>query len=202
MCGLFGFYGTRSPDPELLTSAAAAAGRRGPHGCGWATRTPPMVGLERTCHPGPLTDQLDTVRQIRATSVLGHARLATVGDWRQLDQLQPITVAGYALAHNGVIDNPGELAGPDHPTDSIALAHAYAALRAEGLHPFTALDKLVAAADQRAWAIAVLDTNGRLYAHRHYHPLWRLDTPRGIYLSSQQFDPAAQLVPADQAIGL
>ena len=159
-----------------------------------------MVGLHHTRHPTPLADQLDAIRDLAATSILGHARLATVGDWRRVDQLQPITVAGYAVAHNGVIDNPDDLAGPGHPTDSIALAHAYAALRADGMHPFTALDKLVALARQRAWAVVVLDTNGRLYAHRHYHPLWRLDRPAGTYLSSQRFDPAAELVPADQAV--
>ena len=161
-----------------------------------------MVGLACTHHPTPLDEQLDAIRTLRSTTILGHARLATVGDWRQVNQLQPVTVSGFALAHNGVIDNPADLAGPGHATDSIALAHAYAALRLEGVHPITALDKLVAAAIQRAWAIVVLDTNGRLYAHRHYHPLWRLDTDRGAYLSSQQFHPDAELLPAGQTVGL
>lgn len=203
MCGLFAFVGSR-PDPELLAAAAGAAGRRGPHGCGWVSRECDPAGVARTkaAHQAvPLADVLDQVRQLSAGAIIGHARLATVGDWRRVDQLQPFTVAGHALAHNGVIRNADDLA-PGHPTDSAALAHAYAALRTEGMHPFAALDKLVELAEHEAWAIAVLDTSGLIYVNRHYHPIYLARTPAGVYMSSQRFHPDAQLVPGGTTVSI
>lgn len=199
MCGIFGFHGPGAPDPGLLTTAAALAGRRGPHGCGWATRD--EWGTRTVRHPSPLTERLDEVGRIGARAVLGHSRLATMGDWRDVRQLQPFTVAGHALAHNGSIANPDDLY-PGAATDSEALAHAYAAFRVAGRSPYAALEFLLGAiAQHTAWAVVVLDTTGRLYAHRHYHPLYRLDTGgEGVYLSSQRFHPAAELLPEDTAV--
>ena len=197
MCGIFAFTG-REPDRALLEQAALGAGRRGPHGWGWAARNDdrPLVAHHYTV---PLADSLDIVGDLSATAILGHARLATVGDWRQHDQLQPIVVAGYALAHNGVIRNADQL-DPGHATDSIALAHAYARERTAGRHPYEALDKLVATAEHEAWAIVVLDTNGALYANRHYHPLYLHKSRGGVYLSSHRLTTGDEALPPDQTI--
>jgi len=199
MCGIFGYVGTAVPDRELLTAAALAAGRRGPHGCGWVW-TDGRQGLTRRVYLGPLTAAWTAAWPSieGAAALLGHARLATVGDWRREDELQPVRVGALALAHNGVIRNAEALA-PGHRTDSIALAHAYAAARARGEAPVAALDRLLQHADQRAWVVVALE--GRtLYVHRHYHPCWLARVSGGAYLASQAFPPTAQLVPENHAL--
>jgi predicted glutamine amidotransferase len=200
MCGIFGYHGPNGPDPTLFGSIALEAGRRGPHGFGWAARHPDLGGsrLSGEHRPGTLSGHLADINRMvaGASTVLGHCRLATVGDWQDAGQLQPILSSGHAVAHNGVIDNPDDLE-PGAATDSIALARAYARLRYDAVSPYTALDKLMGTAQARSWAVVVLDSNGRLYAHRHYHPLWRLITGGGIYLSSRRFHPDCDLLPED-----
>jgi glutamine phosphoribosylpyrophosphate amidotransferase len=215
MCGIFAYRGTAAPELPTLTAAAAVAGNRGPHGCGWAIQEAAHGGQSAVWyHPGPLGNHIHelraTVAAFRQPTVLGHARLATVGDWRDAAQLQPVIADGYALAHNGVIRNPDQLWPAGAPTDSIALARAYAALRRghppgatdrrAGTHPAEALAKLMAVAEQTAWAVVVLDADGHLYAHRHYHPLYAVRDPDGVYLSSQRFGPRCEPLPEDVVV--
>jgi glutamine phosphoribosylpyrophosphate amidotransferase len=213
MCGIFAYRGTSAAlELPALTAAAVSAGRRGPHGCGWAIREATPGGQSAVWHhPGPLANYIHELRTaaaaFRQPTILGHARLATVGDWRDVDQLQPVIADGHALAHNGVISNPDQLWPAGAPTDSIALARAYAELRRghppgatdrrAGMHPADALAKLMATAEQQAWAVVVLDTDGHLYAHRHYHPLYAVRNPGGVYLSSQRFGPRCVPLPED-----
>lgn len=198
MCGIFGYHGTGSPDPLILRAAASGAGRRGPHGYGFAFRRPDgaLYGWHEI---GPVN--LDRLPQVGFNVILGHARLATVGDWRQREQLQPIVVDQHAIAHNGVISNPDDLT-PHCVTDSIALAQAYGRLRREDVTPWEALEKLIASAEQRAWAIAVLDSSGPIYVHRHYHPLYSYRDDRGTYLSSQPFHDGATELGEDRVVAL
>lgn len=198
MCGIFAYTGVGPPDPQLLLAAAEGAGRRGPHGCGWVTYNP---GTPPVCvrHLGPLGPHRDALTAITDTRVLGHARLATVGDWQAPEQLQPALAGAHAVAHNGVIDNPDDLA-PDAITDSYALAAAYAAMRGHGVPPTDTLAKLAAVFTARSWVVVVLDVDGQMYAHRRYHPLHRLATNVGTYLSSWAFHPDARPVAEDAAV--
>jgi asparagine synthetase B (glutamine-hydrolysing) len=214
MCGIFAYRGDRPPQAALLEAAALAAGRRGPHGCGWSLqdRLPGSSSDERyiLAHerwPGPFPDyREDFLRAIVgrvSPTVLGHARLATMGDWRDINQLQPVLAGAIAVAHNGVIANPDELWPAGAPTDSIALGYAYADLRTHGVGPVEALDKLMAAAEQTAWAVVALDLNGHLYAHRRYHPLYMAqDDHNGWYLSSQRFSPRCVALPENTVVKL
>lgn len=201
MCGIFAYHGATCPDPGLLEAAALEAARRGPHGHGWAGRRPDGTYTEHR-QLGPLNSGLAALRATRETAVLGHARLATFGAHDDSGGLQPVTLDGHAIAHNGNVYNAAQLAG-GHETDTQSLAAAYAALRAEGTSPGSALTAVIGQASQEAWAVVVLDAaGGALYAHRRYHPLYQLRTPAGLYLSSRPFHGHCELLPEDQALTL
>lgn len=196
MCGIFAFTGV-NPDPVLLAAAVDGASRRGPHGHGWAVCTPKATVVTR--HLGPLAARTSEIIAACAGLdgiVLGHARMATVGAWDNKDNLQPVLAGDITVAHNGVITNPDVLY-PHAPTDSIALTRAYRILRNNNFTPVQALQKLLASADQQAWAIVIADA-GALWIHRRRHPLWTTTDKSGVYLSSHRFHPQAEPIPEDQ----
>jgi asparagine synthetase B (glutamine-hydrolysing) len=199
MCGIFAYHGTGAPDPDLLDAAASEAARRGPHGHGWVTRFP---GGELSEHRqlGELNGDLALLHDAAGT-VLGHARLATFGSWSDPEHFQPVVTAGHAIAHNGNVYNAGDLAA-GAPTDTHALAVAYAALRTAGTPPGQALAELIARVRQQAWAVVILDADGTLLAHRHYHPLYASQSEGGVYVSSRPFHPSCAMLPADEVVAL
>lgn len=193
MCGLFAYRGPAAPDPDLLVAAARAASARGPHGHGWATPdAPPHRAL------GPLDPE--QLRTVTARAVIGHARLATRGNPRDLAGVQPAEAGGHLVAHNGTIRNHTDL-DPDAPSDTVALARAYAAHRTPQVGPIEALRAALAPADTPAWALLVLDAEGPLVAWRRGLPLWRLFHDTGVYFASRRFHPDATLMP-DHVISL
>lgn len=141
----------------------------------------------------PLAD----VAVLNAPHIIGHARLATMGAAHDDPAgLQPVHVDGHWLAHNGNVYNAGQL-DPDAPTDSGALATCYAGHRRfGGMTPAEALKAAIALADQRAWAIIILDSTGQLLATRFRLPIWRHADDTGAYYSSRPF-AAAELIPED-----
>jgi glutamine phosphoribosylpyrophosphate amidotransferase len=199
MCGIFAYSGTGPPDPDLLWAAADGAAQRGPHGYGWVTSN---GGGDLTIQHrlGALEADSGALTTITATRVLGHARLGTASGGDDPFALQPVVADGHALAHNGHVYNAREL-DFEARTDSTALARVYNRLR-KNTRPVQALADLARMADQRAWAIVVLDSTGGLYAHRHYHPLfwWRADD--GVYVSSQHRHPDAAPVPEDRPVAV
>jgi asparagine synthetase B (glutamine-hydrolysing) len=189
MCGLFAFTGTH-PDPTVLTDAATAAAARGPHGHGWATHPDPIIHRA----PGPLDPT--HLADLDAPRIIGHARLATRGDYRNTAGIQPCTADGHLITHNGTIRN-WETLDPHAPSDSAALATTYAARRKTGDGPATALRAALEHADTPAWALLVLDATGALLAWRRGLPLWRLDHPTGVYYASRRFHPDAAELATD-----
>jgi hypothetical protein len=187
VCGLFAYRGPAAPDPDLLVAAARAASARGPHGHGWATPTGPV----HRAH-GPL--DAEQLRPVTAAAVIGHARLATRGDSRDLAGVQPAEADGHLFAHNGTIRNHTTWA-PDVASDTVALAAEYAAHRTPTIGPPEALGAAMAPADTPAWALLVLDAEGPLVAWRHGLPLWRLDHTTGVYFASRRFHPDARPLP-------
>ncbi|ONK13230.1 hypothetical protein [Streptomyces sp. MP131-18] len=188
MCGIFAYTGRRAPDVELLTEAARYAARRGPHAHGWAgPDTPPHRAL------GPLDPE--DCRKITGRAVLGHARMATVGPPTLVDGIQPIDADGHLIAYNGTVTNPGDLAPELCPTDTIAVARAYARHRASGEGTRAALSAVLEVARARSWALVILDRTGQVLTHRHRLPLFRCTTTDGIYLSSGRFTPEATPTP-------
>lgn len=195
MCGIFAFHG-RTPDPDLLAACINGASRRGPHGHGWAVLDTSRSYMQRQL--GTLADNtsriVDACLDLDGT-VLGHARMATSGSWNREENLQPFLVNETAIAHNGVIYNPDDLS-VNAPTDTVAFTRAFHELRATGLTKPQTVEKLLATAQQTAWAIAVADRDSIL-VHRHYHPLYVLQAANGVYLSSHRFHADAEPVPAD-----
>lgn len=198
MCGIFAYHGCRPPDPDLLEQAAVLAGKRGPHGHGWTVAERDAGRLVTVHRAGPVTASLPDIRAVRALTVIGHARLATFGDYRDVSQMQPVETAGHAVAHNGNIYNAAELGGAG-ATDTISFARAYASLRMT-LEPEAALTRLMAQASQQAWAIVVADADGWLYAHRSYHPLYVHDAGTGRYLCSRPLSPGDVPVPEGRVL--
>ncbi|MCZ7478810.1 class II glutamine amidotransferase [Micromonospora sp. WMMC273] len=191
MCGIFAYAGSVPPETGHLAAAASGAARRGPHGHGWIARNPDGRHHLHTAL-GPLTHTALHRIPATATALLGHARMATVGRYDDPDALQPWLVNAadgrvHAVVHNGNVYNADRLSDrPGAVTDSHALALAYADLRAAGLTPPVAIKALVDRAQQHAWVIAVLDSDGRLYGHRHRHPLYTCTAGSGaVYWTSQ-----------------
>lgn len=200
MCGIFAYTGS-TPEENLLTAAAAEAGRRGPHGHGWVARYADGSTREHR-QLGALNGDLKAlVGASAAVAVLGHARLATVGDWADETQLQPVTCGGHAIAHNGTIYNvPAVIPGTLPQTDTAALAFYYMLARNGGCTPEKALQQALDVFEQISWAIVILDRDGQLIAHRHTHPLYEFQAPWGAYLSSRPFAPGCQLMPEDKIV--
>jgi predicted glutamine amidotransferase len=197
MCGIFAYTGI-TPKADVLTAAALEAGRRGPHGHGWIARQADGSYREHR-QLGALNGDVGLLTSgPPPRAVLGHARLATVGDWADINQLQPITVDGHAVAHNGTVYNSPTLGSALLPTDSAALAFQYAMGREQGHAPAAALARVLEIAEQVSWAIVILDRDGQLIAHRHRHPLYQLRIPWGVYLSSRPFADGCQLLPEDK----
>ena len=191
MCGLFAFTGPADPDPALLTAAATAAAARGPHGHGWSTTDTVLHALG--------TLNIDAIAALRGPRILGHARLATTGDYRDPTALQPIRVAGHQLAHNGTLRNYRDVL-PDYGSDTVALAHVYAQLREQSHSPADALTTAMKMFDTPAWALLVLDADGTLLGWRHQLPLWRAEAPTGVYFASRTFGAGATQLPDDTLI--
>jgi glutamine phosphoribosylpyrophosphate amidotransferase len=208
MCGIFAFAGGGAPHPELLALAATQAARRGPHSHGWAA-------LERTVMTthhelGPIGDctscKADGLRDRWEPRILGHSRLATFGAPDNADGTQPILRDSrnvpenrlpHAIAHNGNAYNAADIDSKLAKTsDTVVLAELYSALRAANRTPSQALQGVVNVADQKAWALVVLDATGELVAHRHGLPLFRLTHPTGVYISSVAF-AGAEALPED-----
>jgi glutamine phosphoribosylpyrophosphate amidotransferase len=190
VCGLFAYTGSAAPDPALLETAAAGAATRGPHGYGWAGHgIPARHGTGRL--PAAEAATLTALR------IIGHARLATMGAAHDDPAgLQPVRAPGAWLAHNGNVYNAAQL-DATAPTDSAALAVAYSGHRIfAGMTPAEALKATLGVAEQRAWAVLILDASGFLLSARHRLPLWRLGTSTGAYYSSRPL-PGAELIPED-----
>ncbi len=169
MCGLFATTAP-TPDPATLHALATEAARRGPHGWGIAV----LHGdrFTRTTGPGPLPrDQLPDHGPL-----IGQARLASNGEWRDDRQQQPLLASNpaVALVHNGYL--PGV---PDHGTvDTAALIPAAQEGAAALIH---ALATLGAGQPQ---AVLVL-TATALIALPAGHPLWLVQRPEGAYVGSR-----------------
>lgn len=197
MCGIFAYYGTRPPEPELLHRAAAGAAQRGPHAHGWAG-----TGIEDHRAQGPM-DPL-AAAAVPALQLVGHARLVTSGRRDDPAGVQPIRADGHLLVHNGTVTDPSRLAhstGLDSfPSDSALLARLYADLRTKGLTRNEAMDELVDQSAMTRYVIVVLDADGSLVASRRGLPLHRLTTaPTDLYLSSGQISDGSEMVPAGTA---
>lgn len=108
MCGIFGYEGAGPVDVPTLERVAGLAARRGPHGCGIAWSQGRHY-LRRARWVEPWTQVAREALLLLApdapTSVIGHCRLATSGDRRDVASTHPIAIGPGYIVHNGNVAN-------------------------------------------------------------------------------------------------
>jgi len=197
MCGLFGFDGVAAPDPTKLRVVAEAASRRGPHACGVAWDSEGAVQVERRAGPWR-THAAELLRACSsAIRIVGHFRLSTSGNWRDLANNQPLHFGGCAVAHNGNIQGWRERAerlGLKLTTscDSELVARVLDASR-----EFAPIALNEAGLANIPHAVLALRTNA-FFATRRMLPLFAWITPEGTYYSSVQ--PHTDALPLPEPI--
>lgn len=208
-------YSGPGPDSHYLFPAITGAAPQGPFeflghrgGQGWGMLIAP-AGQPPTLHRAlsPLSDAADQVLSSCAGIdgvVLGHSQVIVepsgVLTRAHMPQLQPVLTANLptdaALVYDGSLANPDDF-WPAAPTAAQALARAYAVRRANNIPAGQAFEQMMEAAQHRTGVLAAVD-GGRLYAYRHQLPLYVVEHPTGVYLSSSGFASAAHLLPEDQ----
>lgn len=185
MCGLFGFSGSIA-SVHWLARTIDAAQRRGPHGTG-------VFADGATCcyridgwNPQTLAENL-----AGASRILGHARLATFGSYRDPAALQPVIAGDLVFTHNGNVYNWADLCTSPCPSDSFALA---------SLLRHDRIDRVVDQIDAPSLAIAVADAAG-LYLYRYGLPLFLRREPEGAYWCSWPL-PGFTPIPEQKVISL
>lgn len=204
-------YSGPGPDSRYLTRAIVGAGTPGPAAdttvqvCGYlvAPKGQPPVLTRRMGILAHLTDDMLTVSAGVDGLILGHtADLPDAGTPSGTSAhrlVQPIPAGnlptGAALIYEGDLANPDEL-WPGAPNAVHALARAYGVRRGNDIAAAPAIEQILAAAEHSCWALLVCD-GGRLYAHCHELPLYAMQGPSGVYLSSSRLHRAAQLIEED-----
>lgn len=188
MCGLFGFVGDR-PNKKLLIAAARGASNRGQDACGWAWKN--GSGIERIRHLGPLDRHLADLPE--ASCLIGHVRLATSGDRKDINQAQPLIERDIAFAHNGIVrtQNFPEIPYEEGSLDSEVIFKALMA------NPLT-VKNLLAVTERigSVYAILLMTPRVGIVPLRFGNPLYILQRREGRYYSSQRFHEAATPIPA------
>lgn len=160
MCGIAGYFGTRTLSPDALSKCFERMSRRGPDGHGLVHR---LVGGERNAY-------------------LLHSRLRII----DLDDRanQPFARGGGHLSYNGELYNYLELrarliqdgAPFSTESDTEVLASILATQGVDGL-----------AACEGMWAFAWLDDNGLLLCRDRFgeKPLYLFEDDSGVYFGSE-----------------
>lgn len=193
MCGLVAVRGVT--ELSLLGQAARAAARRGPHSYGWAWRTgAPGDDWQTSYGPGPLPEPPPQTGGCML--VVGHSRLATCGsrpgDMPPVSEAQPFIDDWLLVAHNGTVTDPDRIAGRHVDVDSQAILIA--------LKAGQSVEEVFARIGDAPQAAIIANMTGFVVVRmpgrkRPAHPLWELDVPTGVYISSQPFHPACRLLP-------
>lgn len=181
MCGIFGYIGT--PDIMTAVTIAVEASRRGPHSFGWAW------GKGAVRKVGNLADFAVEIPE--ADWCIGHARLATSGDYRDMRNNQPLVNQGVSLVHNGnvyayrdIYQRLGYSAVTDN--DSEALIALF-------LHDPDWQQAWLTVAQSSPLA-AILRTTDATYVARAGHPLYQATLNGCLYLCSRPFHPACTMI--------
>lgn len=107
MCGVIGYYSAtpKRRDWEVIAALLRESSVRGLHAFGLAIPDGKGGAVARELK----IEDLITVGQrlfddLRPSQLIAHARYSTSGDWRSVENNQPLVVSGDALVFNGVID--------------------------------------------------------------------------------------------------
>lgn len=165
MCGLFGFESQGGiPDKAIIIEIGVLASRRGPDSFGILTDAGYSKALRRLA--------AQDLSGIEAGKYLvGHCRLSTVLGTNTEAAIQPIVSGGFAVAHNGTVENLVELGiNPASGNDSEAIAQL---LDSTGrpLREVMAMIKTVG-----GYAIAAINLKtGQIELASDRMPLWGLE---------------------------
>jgi len=179
MCGIYGYKGTEL-ELDLLSIFGKEASRRGPdtNGIAYIGHGKDQKIMTHKSRRLTVDDLLLHVGEPAA--VIGHARLATMGDHENIDEAHPIWGNGYALVHNGTIPNFRDLVSPEFEgTDSQALAMFIS-------HEPT-VERCVEAlqmVDRDAPIACAILLRDHLIIARRELPLWFLAMENGFYFGS------------------
>lgn len=192
MCGIFGFSGTR-PDYETIKALAHGAARRGQDGFGFGWVEAADAGDEPRAFrsQSKLSSSLEELRRLDGARVaVGHARLATQGDSKDLRNLHPFAAGGSTLlVQNGNVYNFRQVAQqfglkPASDCDSEVLALLVA--NQEHGNAGQRLARALSLVESPAFAVAVLH-DGRLAVARRRLPLFMKFADGVCYFSSVRF---------------
>lgn len=100
MCAIIGYRADGEPDLDLISRVFEASKIRGLHAFGYAFW---RGGLLHTYRFLDLKELLAHLAVHRPQALIGHCRYSTSGDYRNLENNQPVRRGSRALVFNGVI---------------------------------------------------------------------------------------------------
>lgn len=106
ICGIFGFIGEQF-EPSTLAEVAREAGKRGPHGFGFARLAEEEIEVVK--HQTPLQESISLVVEKQTRLLIGNARLATFGSYENIHGYHPHSKGGFHIVHNGNVYKAPEL---------------------------------------------------------------------------------------------
>lgn len=188
MCGLFGYVGSAPPYIPLLHLIASEAGKRGPYAYGLLWIQDGEIKLHKTV--GSIRHQLSSLYSAEASHlIMGHARLATSGSFRKLENNHPIGRDGIYVAHNGIVRTAYDSTQQQTDTDSEIIASQITSLEGELTDR---VSTVIAQLELAPFALAVTDGQQVILA-RDGQPLYVLEYEKGLYYCSRPF-PEANLL--------
>jgi glucosamine 6-phosphate synthetase-like amidotransferase/phosphosugar isomerase protein len=192
MCGVFGyirknndFQSKANFDNGLVSHIALLSAERGPHAWGIAWRD--FTGMYCYKQPRRLEDTL-IINNLWANAMIGHCRLATDGNYKEVSNNQPIMINQVALAHNGIVKNYKYIKDrEEYPVstenDSEILLWHY--LR------YKSLDKLKILSEPN-YALILMDMERVILTHNKL-PIYIREDVHHVYFCSKKFDKSILL---------
>lgn len=102
MCGVLYFKGDGSKHKELIVNLLQQSRIRGLHAFGVSLRSTPKESFQ-TIRTFSLPEAEQYILDNQFCELIGHCRYDTSGDWRVLENNQPIAIGHSILAFNGVV---------------------------------------------------------------------------------------------------
>lgn len=102
MCGVLYFKGKSREHKELIVSLLRESRVRGLHAFGVSLRPSPEDDFQ-TMRTFDLPAAIDYIKANEFSELIGHCRYDTSGDWREINNNQPIVIGNSILAFNGVV---------------------------------------------------------------------------------------------------
>lgn len=190
MCGLFGFIGN-SLNTQILKKIAQEASRRGPHAFGFAWYYDRINVYKKV---GNLEDYLHLLDQVQGKWIVGNARLATSGDWKNLSNNQPLVHEDLCVVYNGNVYNHQQLFEqyaykPRTEND----AEAVLAI-ANGVTKEQQGQRILKEIDSRSPMAMILACQQDLLVVRRWHPLYIHEEDDNVYLCSRALDKSWKML--------